>query len=296
MDRWSVAVICGATIAVLSFCGGALPSFIRISHTRMQILMSAVGGLMLGVVLFQLWPHAYAIIGRADHVGIGVACGLVTLFVLMRAFHFHTHEIAVDDPDDPHSHDHDHDHNGGLEGHHCDPHALSDSSWAGMLFGLSVHSLIDGIALGAAIRAAPGNAIWMAALGTFLAIATHKPLDALSIRSLMLASGRSPRSQLVVNLLYAVICPLAAFAFLAGVTSYGETTQLVTGYALAFSAGVFLCISLSDVLPELEFHSHDRIKLTLALIGGILVAYAIEFFAHGSHTAAGASSGIAFGA
>ncbi|QDT37567.1 ZIP family metal transporter [Stratiformator vulcanicus] len=291
MDHWSVAVIYGATIAVLSFCGGALPSFVRISHTRMQIIMSAVGGLMLGVALFQLWPHSFALIGRADRVGIGVACGLVTLFVLMRAFHFHTHEIAVDDTEDPHAHDHD----GGLEGHHCDPRALSDSSWAGMLFGLSVHSLIDGVALGAAVRAASGSAVWMAALGTFIAIAAHKPLDALSIRSLMLASGRSAKSQLIVNLLYAVICPLGAFAFLAGVTSNGETTQLVTGYALAFSAGVFLCISLSDVLPELEFHSHDRIKLTLALIGGVLVAYAIEYFAHGSH-AAGASAEVVFGA
>ena len=44
--------------------------------------------------------------------------------------------------------------------------------------------------------------------------------------------------------------------------------------ALAFSAGTFLCISLSDLLPELQFHQHDRVKLTIALLLGLAVAYA----------------------
>ncbi len=49
----------------------------------------------------------------------------------------------------------------------------------------------------------------------------------------------------------------------------------MVGCGLAFSAGVFLCISLSDLLPELEFHAHDRVVLSLALIAGIALAYAI---------------------
>ena len=43
--------------------------------------------------------------------------------------------------------------------------------------------------------------------------------------------------------------------------------------ALAFSAGTFLCISLSDLLPELQFHSHDRLKLSVALLLGLGVAH-----------------------
>ena len=41
-----------------------------------------------------------------------------------------------------------------------------------------------------------------------------------------------------------------------------------TAVALAFSAGTFLCIALSDLLPELQFHAHDRFKLSLALLAG----------------------------
>ena len=41
-----------------------------------------------------------------------------------------------------------------------------------------------------------------------------------------------------------------------------------TATALAFSAGTFLCIALSDLLPELQFHSHDRLPLSVALLTG----------------------------
>jgi zinc and cadmium transporter len=45
----------------------------------------------------------------------------------------------------------------------------------------------------------------------------------------------------------------------------------VTAVALAFSAGTFLCIALSDLLPELQFHSHDRLKLSVALLAGVVL-------------------------
>lgn len=50
---------------------------------------------------------------------------------------------------------------------------------------------------------------------------------------------------------------------------------MLVGCSLAFSAGLFLCISLSDLLPEMEFHSHNRVQLSTALIAGIGLAYLI---------------------
>ena len=38
---------------------------------------------------------------------------------------------------------------------------------------------------------------------------------------------------------------------------------------------MFLCIALADLLPEIQFHRHDRVKLTTALLAGILFAYGI---------------------
>ena len=56
------------------------------------------------------------------------------------------------------------------------------------------------------------------------------------------------------------------------------------GLALAFSAGIFLCISLGDLLPEVHFHSHDRLKLSGMLFLGIVIALAIESLPGHSHS------------
>ena len=50
-----------------------------------------------------------------------------------------------------------------------------------------------------------------------------------------------------------------------------------------FAAGTFVCIATSDLLPELQFHSHDRFKLSAALILGIALAAAMVVVEKSSH-------------
>ncbi len=125
------------------------------------------------------------------------------------------------------------------------------------------------------------QAIAATSIGTFLAIMLHKPLDAVSITSLMSAGGWSTRGRMLVNLAFAVMCPLGAALYLFGAHSLPIDQRLLTGTALAFSAGVFLCISLSDLLPEIEFHSHNRIALTACLIAGVALSYAVSLLESG---------------
>ncbi|MCA9070797.1 MAG: ZIP family metal transporter, partial [Planctomycetaceae bacterium] len=113
-------------------------------------------------------------------------------------------------------------------------------------------------------------------VGTFLAVLLHKPLDAISITSLMAAGGWSAGARNAVNFGFAMMCPLGALLFVLGVERFSGEQHFVIGCALAFAAGVFLCISLGDLLPELELHSHNRIKLSLALVLGVALAWAIE--------------------
>jgi zinc and cadmium transporter len=149
----------------------------------------------------------------------------------------------------------------------------------GMLIGLSLHTLLDGMALAASLHAESGHRVFLSlyGLGTFLAILLHKPLDAISITSLMRAGGWSSKARLRVNLGFSLMCPVGAVLFSLGLTSLGPQQQLFIDAALAFSAGIFLCISLSDLLPEMEFHAHNRLQLTAALLAGILLAYGIRF-------------------
>ena len=71
------------------------------------------------------------------------------------------------------------------------------------------------------------------------------------------------------------LCPLGALLFFFGVDLFADSRNMIVAAALAFSAGAFICIALSDLLPEVHFHSHDRGKLTVAFLAGIAIAYAI---------------------
>ena len=80
---------------------------------------------------------------------------------------------------------------------------------------------------------------------------------------------------MTTNILFALMCPLGALLFFFGVDFLADSRNHVVAAALAFSAGAFICIALSDLLPEVHFHSHDRIKLTAAFLLGIALAFAI---------------------
>jgi zinc and cadmium transporter len=184
-----------------------------------------------------------------------------------------------------HEHGHDHDH--GLacaHEHHAVPHdpCLHDSrfSWLGLAFGLAVHTLIDGLALGAAV-AAGQHGEWQelvaGSFAIFLAVALHKPLDALSITTTMAAGGWSHSQRWLANIGFSLMCPLGAALFFLAASPDAAWQRSLIGGALAFSAGVFLCVSLADILPELSFHSHDRWTLSAALLLGIAAAIAIGY-------------------
>ncbi|HWL10626.1 MAG TPA: ZIP family metal transporter [Planctomicrobium sp.] len=281
-----LAVYC-SLIVIASLIGGRLPSLIKLTHKRMQILISFVGGLMLGIAIFHLLPHSIVALGINDlnRVFGCVMLGLLVMFFLLRTFHFHHH-----DPHHahhiPHEHDHDHDHRHGHDHGKIPCHqggnqitAAGQLDWLGVFLGLSVHTLIDGLALGASLQSDSlhQHSVWYLGLGTFLAILLHKPLDALSITALMEASNWSKRSQTLVNVGFAMMCPLGALLFVFSSTWLLEQQSVLVGSMLAFSAGVFLCISLSDLLPEMEFHSHHRVPLSLALLLGIALAWGIHW-------------------
>lgn len=284
-----LAVYC-VLVTVASLLGGALPGLVRMTHRRTQFIMSFVGGLMLGVALLHLLPHSIVEQGSIDRAAIWTLAGLLVMFLLIRVFHVHAHEHG--DTSDVAVAGHHHDHDGPCDHpHHANDHGSGGHdhshelphhhpfSWVGLAFGLALHTLIDGLALGAAVlaEAHEGAGFALFGLGTFLAVALHKPLDALSITSLMRAGGWSRKDIWIANIAFALMCPIGALAFVFGLGGVFGDQQVIVGCALAFAAGVFLCISLADLLPEVAFHAHDRVQLTLALFLGVALAWGIGF-------------------
>jgi zinc and cadmium transporter len=118
----------------------------------------------------------------------------------------------------------------------------------------------------------------LAGLGVALVVILHKPFDAMAISALMAAGGSSRLSRHVLNGLFALASPIGAFLFFFGAGHFAGSDTVFLGSALAFCAGTFLCIASSDLLPELQFHSHDRFKLSVALLAGLGVAIVIKYF------------------
>lgn len=262
----------GAVFAA-SMVGGRLSEYGAMTHMRTQLVMSLVAGFILGVALFHLLPHSLERIPGPEPVNaamLWVVGGMITMVVLLRVFQFHQHDFS----DEASAHGHTGNNSHGL---------------AGIALGLGIHAVTEGFALGASVRIGLTEEGVLPGLGVCLAILLHKPLDAFSITGTMKQQGKPRRARLAANVGYALICPLAAVSSYVGTGMVAAALEgPVLGYGLAFAVGALLCISLSDLLPEVHFHRHDRGKLLLALLAGVSFAYALYFVealaAHGGRT------------
>src|SRR3954465_12198747 len=312
-----------ALILVASIIGGMIPVWVQLTHRWMQFAVSFVAGVMLGLGVLHMLPHALMDATLAATVAfpsttetavsassptaiavrwitISLLAGMLTMFFIERFFSFHHHDV----PEDA-EHDHAHDHEPGWLGsnsarpqhaevhsHDHDGHAdqPSDLSWSGAALGLALHSMLNGVALAAAVQCENGTT-WLAGFSTFLVIVLHKPFDAMTISMLMGHSGWSLAWRHTINGLFSLAIPVGAPVFYLRLmpdqfNPDSASRQWYIACALAFSAGTFLCISLSDLLPELQFHRHDRVKLSAALLLGLGVAHVaswLEGVAHPAH-------------
>jgi zinc and cadmium transporter len=295
MNEYSWLALYSVLILMLSFFGGYIPFLGRVTHSRLQFYLTASAGVMLGAAFFHVMPDAMERSG--NYFGWWMALGVVGLFCIERFIAPHSHET---DGNGKHHHDHsDHEHHHHEHHHHeefqelgvpMDEGALARANepraaapaiagWMAVL-GLTIHTFINGVGLGGAVQSdidktagsAAAATLMLPGLALFIAIFLHKPADALAISTVLVRKGTSRRKIYLVQLGFALMIPVGAAAFLLtrGAIEKGLQSQLI-GAALALSAGTFLFIALSDLLPEVQFHRHDRIPLFLTLVSGILL-------------------------
>ncbi len=275
-------------ILLVSLAGGWIPLLVRLTHRRMQVVVSLVAGVMLGVGLLHLLPHAVMEAPDAvQNVFLFVLVGFLVMFFTERFFCFHHHDVPGD---------HDDQEEGAEQAENC-PHVRSEShelTWSGAAVGLSLHTVLADVALAASVEvdSHAGRATALAGLGTFLVIFLHKPFDSMTISALMTLGGWSTAARHLVNGLFALMIPVGVGLFHLGLGQLDSAGHVIA-YALAFSAGTFLCIAMSDLLPELQFHSHDRGWLSAALVLGLSLAWAIGLIeARGHSHDHGAPAGV----
>ena len=225
---------CGATLA-----GGALALRLR---DRLHLVLGFSAGAILAAAFFDLLPEALRL-GGADPAGtVAVtALGFFAYTVLDRLILLHTH----------------HDHGAHARG------VAVERQWTGAA-SLSVHSLLDGFAIGVGFRAAPEVGIVVAA-----AVLAHDCSDGMNTVSLVLKNGGSLRQAYRWLLIDGVAPVIGAFLSLF-VSLPGRTMSVM----LALFAGFFLYIGASDLLPE-SVHEHPKFLTTVMTLLGAGLLYAV---------------------
>ncbi len=217
--------------------GGVVPLFLAKTRRHLHFVLSLSAGLMLGAALIHLQPSSFELIGK--HASLWVLAGFLFLYLVKKFFTIHLCEL--------------------LE---CEVHPMGLSA----VVGIALHSLIDGIALGS------GLALEGLGLIVFLTIFFHKIPEAFALSSVLLQENRKRTTILLFNALLAVMVPLGA---LLARYVIGESPQ-VTGVALAFAAGTFLHISLSDLLPHVHEHAEEQSTIYIAFVMGLAAMWALQ--------------------
>lgn len=147
--------------------------------------------------------------------------------------------------------------------HHHDTHHHGkeyESSVPLVIFGDTIHNLMDGVAIGASFLVAPGLGL-VTAISTFLHEVPHEIGDF----GILLKAGWERNRIIVVNVFSASATIFGAFfIFLT------PQKEALTGVLLALSAGIFLYLGASDFLPHIEELKGSKIKPILPLVIGAL--------------------------
>ncbi len=249
MNRTAAVTVFSAVI-VLGALAGALVAVFAGREKRLTSLLAFAAGVMFGAAFFHMLPEAFR--GGGYTAFTLVPVGFLSLFLLERYVLVH----ACEEPPDFAHHGH-------------GPVGLT------AFLGLSVHTLFDGVALGSAVTRGVG---FMA----FVAIAAHKVPSSLSLASIFKSEGKNGPAILLYATAFGLMVPAGAVIYFAlnAALEFGS----FAAQALAFSAGTFLYIAVSDLLPHVNRHGKEgRSRSILALALGLLVMFALTFVTGHEH-------------
>ena len=247
-------------VLAASTLGGSIPLRSRHNARQMELFLAASAGVMLGVLGAHLLPEAFRAGPRAAWAIVGgfLFMLVVERFVLPHALHSPQH---ADDHAD------------------CDPslereHVRADAAGIGAFLGLSLHTIADGLALGAAVED-PGVAPYV-----FLAIVAHKIPSAFALGSILVRARVRPLRVVAAAAALGSMVGLGGVLFLVARSVAGFEPGAVTPYAVAFSAGSFLHVALTDLLPDLHLRGAEKRGVILALLGGLAAMLLLTWLVH----------------
>jgi zinc transporter ZupT len=207
-------------LSVLTFFSTALGGLLAL-HRRHQLnlVMGFAAGLLLATAVFDLLPDALEIVhqsGRSDVEGVflGIALGFLAFYGIDEFVHR------------------------GAAGHEIPEQKAAFGSMAAL--GLTLHSFLDGLAIGSAFRANSTIGVLVA-----IAVIAHDFGDGISTVAVVLGSRGGLRTS-VGWLLADAAAPVVG----AGTAQLLPISQALTADLLGFFAGSFLFVGAVHLLPK----------------------------------------------
>lgn len=233
---------------LLSLVGGLI--LIRNKNTADGLAKYATpfaAGVLLAAAFTDLLPEAMH--GQEpDGILLATLIGLLGFFMLERFLHFFHHH---------------HEHKGATK-----------TSSPLIIIGDTLHNALDGVAIGAAFLISPSVGIVAA-----IAVAAHEIPQEIGDFGLLLRNGMQKTKVIWVN----VVSALATVVTAVITFGFGDADSQVVPYLLAITAGFFIYIAASDIIPEihekLEGQQRD-VRPWLLLLGAAFIMI-VSPLAHG---------------
>lgn len=246
MEDLATVLIYSLIVFAVSLAGAALPLMIKMNDKQLHLMISLSAGVFIGVLFLMLMPEA---LEETEHGGFEMIDGMYALligFVIVLIIDFILKNYMKSECDcetcqDLHSHD-----------------ITSLSAF----IGLAIHACFDGLMLAAAFY---GDEEFTVAM--LIALCIHKAVVVFSLSSTFILSNRKNKAlkYLIVFCLISPIAAIVSFLFLDGME------PSFTGLALMFSAGIFMFVTMCDILPEAFHRKNMNMKSIIMLVIGLAI-------------------------
>lgn len=232
--------------SVFSLLGGfVLLRAKSIREKAIELALPFGAGALLAAAFLDLLPEAVEE-GDSTTVLVAALVGFLLFFLLERVlgwFHHHHHDEQSGARDTTHT--------------------------TLVIIGDTLHNALDGVAVGAAFLVSIPTGIV-----TSIAVAAHEIPQEIGDFGILLGKGMRPRRVLIVNLLSALATVVTALL----VFTIGSDSFLPLPLLLGATAGMFVYIAASDIIPEIHEKPHKQAtqQSLMLLIGAVVVGVAIE--------------------
>ncbi|EKD64445.1 MAG: zinc/iron permease [uncultured bacterium] len=240
--------------SIASLAGGfALLSKEKLALKISHFLASFAAGTLLGAAFFDLLPEA---LHEGEESGIDIflwsLVGILLFFLLERFIHwFHHHEEYPEHKRE------------------------SKSTVPLIVIGDTMHNFVDGVVIAATFLVSIPLGIV-----TAIAVAMHEIPQEIGDFGLLLHKGLSRRKVVIVNI------ASASVAFMGAIITYilGDILEGYIPILLALTAGFFIYIATSDLIPEIHHEKRKGfavIESVLLIVGVIVIWLSVSLLHHG---------------